>query len=93
MTIFVITYDLINEQGSKDYQPLWDALAKQDCHRTQYSVWLGNFNNTAKQVHDYFRGFLDTNDRLMVCEFTKDYWYSQALAGTTEWLSKNPPLR
>ncbi|RYY82794.1 MAG: CRISPR-associated protein Cas2 [Chitinophagaceae bacterium] len=93
MTIFLITYDLRNEKSSHDYQPLWDELAKFHCHRTQYSVWLGDFNNTAKEVHDHFRQLLDADDRLMVSELTKNHRCTKAMAGTTDWLANNPPQR
>tara|TARA_R110000851_G_scaffold270099_1_gene422754 strand:- start:135 stop:416 length:282 start_codon:yes stop_codon:yes gene_type:complete len=91
MAIFVISYDLINESGSADYEPLWKALRERGCHRTQDSVWLGNFNNGAKVVHDHFKQYLDSDDRLMVSELTKIHWFSNACGGTNEWLKNNPP--
>ena len=93
MAIFTISYDLRNESNSQDYEPLWQALREKDCHRTQDSVWLGNFSNSAREVHDYFKGFMDNDDRLMVAEFTKAHWFSNARAGTNDWLKKNPPAR
>ncbi|KCZ64333.1 CRISPR-associated endoribonuclease Cas2 [Hyphomonas atlantica] len=93
MAIYLIAYDLRNETGSHDYQPLWDRLEELDCHKTQYSVWLGNFSNSAKEVHDHLKTYMDDDDRLMVSEFTKYHWYSNAIGGTNEWLKKNPPQR
>lgn len=93
MAIYIITYDLRNESGSADYQPLWDELAQRKCHRTQDSVWLCNLNNTAHEVHDHFKAFVDPDDRLMVAEYTKNSTYSNARGGTNDWLANNPPSR
>lgn len=93
MAVYVICYDLVNERGSHDYKPLWNRLEELDCHKTQYSVWLGSFTNSAKEVHDHFKAYLDKDDRLMVSELTNEHWYSNAMAGTNEWLVRNPPAR
>jgi hypothetical protein len=93
MTIWLITYDLRKEPNSDDYEPLWAELKRLNCHRFQESVWLGNLNNTAKEVHDHFRQYLDENDALWVSEVTKKNFYSKAKAGTTNWLENNPPDR
>jgi hypothetical protein len=93
MTAYHLVYDLRNESGSQDYEPLWAELRRLKAHRTQYSMWLVNASNSAKELHDHFKKFLDKDDRIWVSEITKSYHYSNAIAGTNDWLAKNPPSR
>ena len=93
MTSFLLAYDLVNESGSHDYQPLWDELKKWGGQKTQYSLWLVADNSTAKAVHDHFKGFLDKDDRLWVAELVRNNYYSNAISGTNKWIAENPPDR
>jgi hypothetical protein len=93
LTTYTVTYDLRNESGSQDYEPLWAELKRLGGHRTQYSMWLVNVSNTPKELHDHIKGFLDKDDRLWVAELTKLNHYSGAISGTNDWLTKNPPSR
>ena len=93
MTIYTLAYDLMKEQTSDDYKPLWAELKRIGVHRTQFSLWLIDLNNTAKEVHDHFKGYVDSNDRLFVSELTKNKHYSNAIAGTNNWLASHPPSR
>lgn len=90
MTTFTVSYDLIKR---KDYQTLWDELARLGAHRTQASYWLVNVSNSAKELHDHLKSFADGDDRIWVSELTKNHWYANALAGTNDWIAKNPPSR
>ena len=97
MAVFLFTYDLINEQSGFDYRPLWDELKRLKAHRTQYSAWLINLDNTAvevveQEVVEHFQKFVDSDDRLMATRLrNRGYHYVNAKAGTKDWLSKNPP--
>jgi len=93
MAIYIVSYDLINESGSQDYEPLWDEFERLGAQKTQYSVWLINLDNTSSEVRDHFAAFLDKDDRIMVCELTKKHAYINAIGGTKAWLKKNPPER
>lgn len=90
MTTFTVTYDLIKR---KDYKTLIDELERLHAHRALASFWLINLNNTAKEVHDHFKGFVDSDDKIWVSELTKVHWFGNANAGTNDWLKKNPPSR
>lgn len=90
MTTFTVSYDLIKR---KDYQTLWDELNRLGAHRTQASYWLVNVNNTAKELHDHLKNFVDGDDKIWVSELTKNHWFANALGGTNDWLAKNPPSR
>ncbi|MTW19426.1 CRISPR-associated endonuclease Cas2 [Rhodoplanes serenus] len=93
MSTYVVAYDLVNENGPHDYQPLWDELERLGGQRTQYSLWLVNVTNTSKELHDHIKTMLDKDDKLWVFELTKNRSYSNAIKGTNDWLSRNPPSR
>lgn len=93
MPPFILSYDLVKEEDSSDYDALWAELKKWGGHRTQYSVWLVEDNSTAQDVHDHFKRLLDANDRLLVSELVDNHAYSNALKGTTNWIKQNPPRR
>ena len=90
MTTYTVSYDLIKK---KDYQLLWDELERLGAHRTQESYWLIAVNNTAQELHNHLKSFIDADDRIWVSELTKNYWYSNAKAGTNDWLKRNSPAR
>lgn len=93
MAIYILSYDLINEKGSKvDYQKLYDELERLKAHRVQDSIWLVNLDNTAKEVLEHVKGFIDSNDKLWVSSIRKgEHWYTNANSGTNKWLEENPP--
>jgi hypothetical protein len=93
MNSYMICYDLRNESGSHDYQPLWDELNELDGHRTQESVWLVAVDATAKKVLNHLKQFVDGDDRLWVNELVKNRHFTNALRGTNDWLKNNPPRR
>jgi hypothetical protein len=90
MSTYVVTYDLIKR---KDYPKLWEELERLDGNRALESIWLLNVQNTAREVHDHLKGFIDSDDVLWVSELTKKHWFSNVKAGTNDWLKKNPPER
>ena len=93
MTSYLLSYDLMKEESSAAYQPLWDELKRLGAQKTQYSLWLVSANKTAKEVHDHFRQLLDKNDRLWVAELVRNHNRSNTIAGTDAWISNNPPSR
>ncbi|MEI4473565.1 hypothetical protein [Frigidibacter sp. MR17.24] len=93
MTVFVLTYDLIKERSPAAYKPLIDELERLGAHRYQASSWMVNLSNTPKEAHDHFKGYLDDNDKLFISELTKLHHFSNANAGTNDWLRRNPPTR
>ena len=93
MTSYVVAYDLRNESGSQDYEPLWAELKRLGGHKTQLSLWLVAVENTAKELHDHMKQFVDNDDRIWVAELTKSHWFSNAIGGTNEWIKENPPSR
>ncbi|MBE7734630.1 CRISPR-associated protein Cas2 [Devosia faecipullorum] len=89
MATYVFTYDLIKR---KDYPKLWEELERLGAHRALNSFWLINVDNTAKELHDHLREFVDSDDLTWVSELTKNHGYT-AKKGTNAWLKENPPER
>jgi hypothetical protein len=68
MASFVLSYDLRNQ---RDYQPLWDELARFNAVRVLESLWwFERYQTKAAGLRDHFRQFLDQDDGLMVMEIT-----------------------
>lgn len=62
---YMISYDLL--KPGQDYQTLYDELERFNAVRILDSQWILDHNNTnAVDLRDHFRGFIDSNDRLMV---------------------------
>jgi hypothetical protein len=93
MTDYALAYDLVKEQSSHDYEPLWAELKRLGGHRTEYSLWLINVNNTAKETCDQLRNYLDKDDRLWGLELTENHYFANATDGTNDWIMNNPPSR
>lgn len=93
MATYLIAYDLIDEYGSQDYQPLYDALEARGCVRTQESIWLCSSDKTAKAVFNDLVELIDGNDRLWVAELTTNHYYTRAVSGTNDFLKKYRPKR
>lgn len=92
MAVYLLTYDLRNESGSHDYEPLWAEIKRLGGHRTQDSVWLLEVSNTAKELIEHFRSFVDGDDRLWAASVRRgEYHYVNAKSGTNKWLAANPP--
>lgn len=60
--LYLISYDLI--KPGKDYAALIDELKKLGAKRILLSQWVvRRGNTTAEALRDYFRSFIDSNDR------------------------------
>lgn len=91
MAFFAVSYDLVKEKSGHDYQPLWDAFAKEDSVKALLSLYLVSKDATLRQVSNYFAQYIDDNDRLMVVEFRSKPSYPTALKGTNAWIEKHFP--
>jgi CRISPR-associated endonuclease Cas2 len=95
MAIYLVAYDLTKKKPEFDYQILWDELERLGAHRTQFSAWLINADNTARELLEHLKAFVHDNDRLWIVRLTKisatnQFTYQNAMKGTNDWLSENP---
>ena len=82
MALYFIEYDL---RKSKNYQPLYDELAKFNAKRILESLWCFNRINTdAAGLRDYFKGFIDADDGIIVSEIND--WASNRTLDTPKSL-------
>jgi CRISPR/Cas system-associated endoribonuclease Cas2 len=93
MPPFIVTYDLVKEESSADYKPLIDDLEARGGHRYQASCWLVDLNNTASEVYDHYKAMLDSNDKLMVSQLTRNHKQAVNFKGTNDWIKNHPPVR
>ena len=68
MALFFLEYDL---RKQRDYQKLYDELAKFDAVRILESLWCFNRVNTnCENLRDHFLSFIDSNDGIIISEVT-----------------------
>lgn len=63
MALFFLSYDL---RKGRDYQKMYDELAKYKAVRVLESLWCFNSASTASALRDHFKGFIDSDDGLAV---------------------------
>ena len=70
---YIISYDLV--APDRDYQPLWDELARLGATRVLQSQWVVRHGETtASGLRDHFNKFIDSNDRLLVTCLDSSEW-------------------
>ena len=70
---YIISYDLV--APGRDYQTLWDELARMGAHRVLHSQWAVRLTETsAPRLRDHFQQFIDSNDRLLVTCLDSSDW-------------------
>lgn len=78
MALYFLTYDLRN---NRDYQKLYDELKSFNAVKVLESTWCFNrINTTASNLRDYFKGFIDSDDGLLIDE--SNSWATSNTDGT-----------
>jgi hypothetical protein len=55
-------------------------------------VWLVSVTNTAKELVEHLKDYVDHNDRIWATQvFRGEYGFGNAMTGTNKWLAANPP--
>ncbi|MCO5412139.1 hypothetical protein [Ralstonia mojiangensis] len=66
MALYFLDYDL---RKQRNYQPLYDELARFNAVRMLESSWcFKRFNTNAANLRDHFKNFIDADDGLLVGE-------------------------
>lgn len=82
MALYFLSYDL---RKQRNYQPLWDELAKFRAVRILDSDWCFNrTNTTVSALRDHFKRFIDSDDGLFVTEVSD--WATYNTRGTPKEL-------
>ena len=80
MALYFLDYDL---RKKRDYQTLYDELAKFNAVRVLESTWcFKRFNTTTAGLRDYFKKFVDSDDGLCVTEVDEAKWATYNALGT-----------
>jgi CRISPR/Cas system-associated endoribonuclease Cas2 len=87
MAVYLVTYDLVKEESSAAYKPLFDAIKKADCVKVQKSVWLLDDAATQREIYDYLFPHIDKDDRLMVVTVPFKPNWNVGLKGTKDWIN------
>lgn len=82
MALYFLTYDLRN---NRDYQKLYDELQSFNAVKVLESTWCFNrINTSASNLRDYFKGFIDSDDGLLIDE--SNSWATYNTDGTPNGL-------
>jgi hypothetical protein len=83
MALYFLEYDL---RKQRDYQKLYDELARFKAVRILESLWcFKRVNTTAKGLRDHFKQFIDADDALCVSEVSS--WATWKTLGTPSKLT------
>ena len=78
MAVYFIEYDL---RKQRNYQALYDELARFGAIRVLESLWCFNrVNTTTVNLRDHFRRFIDNDDGIILSEVSD--WASYGTQGT-----------
>lgn len=92
MPVYMVSYDILNEGGTHDYEPLWKDLKSVGAQSVQDGLWVVELDSDLPCVESRFAGFLDRGDRLLVsCLKNGQFLQSQSRSGTDAWLAAHPP--
>lgn len=91
MALFLVMYDLVKEESSLAYEPLWSALEALNGVKTQRSSWLVGYDATQRSLFDYLKPSVDGNDRLMIVEITKRPNWTIGFKGTAAIINRYFP--
>lgn len=86
MALFLVSYDL---RKTKNYQPLWDEMERLEAFKPLESVYLVNLTDNITDVRDHLKGYIDSDDGLLVVEFDKKPAAFKCKQGTAQWLKDN----
>lgn len=92
MAIYLVAYDILNEAGTQDYEPLWHELKVLGAQPVQDGVWLLENDQNEDHVAQRLRAYLDLGDRLLVTQIHNgEFCQSHSRLGTDAWLAARWP--
>ena len=84
MAYFAVSYQLNNK---KDYQSLWDEMDRLEGHKVMRSFYFLDVDlNTANELRDHLKGFIDDDDMVTVVELESRPSCHKCYKGTLAWL-------
>lgn len=86
MSAYAISYDLHN---NRNYQPLWDALARLGAVRLLESLWLVKSSLGIIQIRDQLQSAMDNDDSIAVLLLGNSWAVNRANANGVAFLKAN----
>lgn len=72
MNVYIVTYDLMNNETPKDYRRVIGAIKELGLAKEfQRSAWLLKTNKSATQIRDYLKTYIDSDDSVFVGELVR----------------------
>lgn len=88
MNTYIITYDL--SDPGQDYNALIERIEGYGTWaKIQQSVWLIVTSDTATEIRDYLKQYLDENDKLFVAKVSAPAAWFGYQQSVTDWLIKH----
>ena len=85
MNTYIVTYDL---RKSRDYESLYKAIKSYKWAYVLESVWCIVTSDSAKDIRDYLKGFMDNDDGLFVIKSGTEAAWSNVECSNA-WLKDN----
>lgn len=90
--VYIVSYDLRLPETRLDYQRLIQHIKSSYSFwaKPLKSVWLIRTEKGIAEVRDELRGFLDSNDQLVILDVTGADWATYGItAEVTTWMRQN----
>lgn len=89
MNTLQINYDLV--APGRNYQPVYDYIKGLSGYYAKplESMWLVRSTKTPGTVRDELMRIVDTNDKILVVDITRDSWASSFSDDHTKWMKSN----
>ena len=82
MAVYLISYDL--DKPGQDYPRLITELERLGAVKVLYSEWILRSTSSAKEIRDWLKSFIDSNDMLLVVALTGEAaWTSLMVSNDT----------
>lgn len=89
MSVKIVSYDLGGPESSADYKDLIDYMRSFGTRaKPLESFWLLSTTKSCTTIRDEAMKYLDSNDKLLVFEWSLDDWATYKLPkDVTDWLA------
>lgn len=83
MKVYLISYDL--DKPGQDYPRIIQELERLRAVKILYSEWIFRSDSSAEQIRDHLKGFVDSNDMLLVVTLTGEAAWTSLMVTTDKF--------
>src|SRR5688500_13980031 len=84
MAYMIVSYDLVK---NKDYPKLWAEMTRLNAAKALESLYFLDIANTALDIKEHLKQYIDNDDRLLVTEFTKKPQFTRMYKTGADWIA------